>query len=84
VDDAFVAFKARRRVLAADESCSCRACRSVGSLDLKIIAHHGAFLRQTVADGHSSAVPRSSWSIGCSRMVWARRRLLLLTEAALA
>src|SRR5207302_613268 len=49
VDDAFVAFKARRRVLAADESCSCRACRSVGSLDLKIIAHHGAFLRQTVA-----------------------------------
>jgi uncharacterized protein DUF2652 len=47
--EAFGAFKARRSALAADESCACRACRSVGDLDLKIIAHHGAFLRQTVA-----------------------------------
>lgn len=49
VDDAFVAFKARRRRLSADDSCACKACRSVGNLDLKVIAHHGAFLRQTVA-----------------------------------
>ena len=28
-DAAFAAFRARRRELAADESCSCRACRSV-------------------------------------------------------
>src|SRR5688572_29760034 len=49
VDEAFAAFSERRRRLAADDSCGCRACRSVGSLDLKVIAHHGTFLRQTVA-----------------------------------
>jgi hypothetical protein len=85
VDDAFVAFRARRRVLAADESCSCRACRGVGSLDLKIIAHHGAFLRQTVA-GRAQ--------LGGAEVILAHRLLkngvgraagyLLLTEAALA
>jgi hypothetical protein len=47
--EAFKAFEARRRDLAADDSCACRACRSVGDLDLKVIAHHGVFLRQTVA-----------------------------------
>ncbi len=66
VDDAFVAFKARRRVLAADESCSCRACRSVGSLDLKIIAHHGAFLRQTVA-GWMEIDPRAAGLVAQSQ-----------------
>ena len=34
--------------LAADESCACGACRSVESLDLKIVAHHGRFLRHAV------------------------------------
>ena len=45
---AFVAFKEARHELAADESCSCGACRSVESLDLKIVAHHGRFLRHAV------------------------------------
>ena len=84
VDDAFVAFRARRRDLAADQSCSCRACRSVGSLDLKVIAHHGAFLRQTVAGRRQ---------LGGAEVILAHRLLknrlgrtagyLLLTEAAL-
>jgi hypothetical protein len=84
-DDAFVAFKARRRVLAADESCGCQACRSVGTLDLKIIAHHGAFLQQTVAGRRQ---------LGGADVILAHRLLknrlgrtagyLLLTEAALA
>jgi len=47
-DAAFVAFKALQRELAEDETCSCGACRSVESLDLKIVAHHGRFLRQQV------------------------------------
>jgi hypothetical protein len=47
-DSAFVAFKEVQRELAADESCSCGACRSVDSLDLKIVAHHGRFLRHAV------------------------------------
>lgn len=84
VEEAFAAFKARRRDLAADESCSCRACRSVGNLDLKIIAHHGAFLRQTVAGRPQ---------LGGADVILAHRLLknrlgrtagyLLLTEAAL-
>jgi uncharacterized protein DUF2652 len=85
VDDAFAAFRARRGALAADESCSCRACRSVGKLDLKIIAHHGPFLRQTVAGRPQ---------LGGTDVIVAHRLLknrvgrsagyLLLTEAALA
>ena len=47
-DSAFAAFKETRRKLAADESCSCGACRSVERLDLKIVAHHGRFLRHAV------------------------------------
>ena len=84
VDDAFAAFRARRGDLAADQSCSCRACRSVGSLDLKVIAHHGAFLRQTVAGRRQ---------LGGAEVILAHRLLknrlgrtagyLLLTEAAL-
>ena len=37
LEGASAAFRARREELAADESCGCRACRSVGSLDLKIV-----------------------------------------------
>lgn len=84
VDDAFVAFKARRDDLAADDSCACTACRSVGNLDLKVITHHGAFLRQTVAGRPQ---------LGGADVILAHRLLknrlgrtagyLLLTEAAL-
>jgi hypothetical protein len=83
VDDAFAAFQARRREIAADDSCGCRACRSVGNLDLKVIAHHGAFLRQVVA-GHRQ--------LGGANVILAHRLLknrlgrttgyLLMTEAA--
>jgi Protein of unknown function (DUF2652) len=44
----FAGFRARRLELAADESCSCRVCRGVSGLRLKIIGHHGSFLRQIV------------------------------------
>ena len=55
LDSAFVAFKTRQREIQADETCACRACRSVGSLDLKIVAHHGRFLRQMVGDRSQAA-----------------------------
>ena len=48
LDSAFAAFKTLQRDLAADESCACGACRSIDRLDLKVIAHHGRFLRHTV------------------------------------
>src|SRR5262245_35296372 len=42
------AFRARQREMAADMSCSCHVCRSVSNLNLKIVAHHGRFLRHAV------------------------------------
>jgi hypothetical protein len=49
---AFVAFRQRRDEMARDTRCPCRACRGVLSLRLKLIVHHGSFLRQVVR-GHS-------------------------------
>jgi hypothetical protein len=84
LEDAFVAFRGRRRELEADESCACNACRNVATLDLKIVAHHGRFLRQTVG-GHGQ--------VAGADVILAHRLLknrlgrghayLLLTEAAL-
>jgi hypothetical protein len=48
LDSAFQAFKKVQRELMADESCPCGACRGVEDLDLKIVAHHGRFLRHAV------------------------------------
>ena len=83
-DQAFVAFKALQRELAADASCSCGACRSVPSLDLKIVAHHGRFLRQQVG-GHGQVAGADV--ILTHRLlkngVTDRRAYLLLTEAML-
>lgn len=56
-DEAFSAFKTLQRELAADESCSCGACSNVKSLDLKIVAHHGRFLRQSVGGRSQLAGP---------------------------
>ena len=84
LDEAFVAFKSLQRELAADESCTCGACRSVDSLDLKIVAHHGRFLRQRVG-GHSQVAGPDV--ILAHRLlkngVSEKRAYLLLTEAML-
>ena len=45
---AFAAFGERQRDIALDMSCSCRACRGVLGLSLKLIVHHGSFMRQVV------------------------------------
>jgi Protein of unknown function (DUF2652) len=47
-DRALAAFEERRREIASDTSCSCRACRGVLGLSLKLIVHHGSFMRQVV------------------------------------
>ena len=84
LDEAFRAFRHRQRELAADSSCACEACRSVGQLDLKIVAHHGPFLRQMVGDRSQAAgvnvvLAHRLLKNGLRR----RRAYLLLTEAAL-
>ncbi len=45
---AFAVFSQRQREIALDMSCSCRACRGVLGLSLKLIVHHGSFMRQVV------------------------------------
>jgi hypothetical protein len=54
LEDAFAGFKERQRALVAEalvaeDSCQCGACQRMGSLDLKMVVHHGPFLRHTVA-----------------------------------
>lgn len=83
LQDAFAAFKSRQRELEADDSCDCAACRSVGRLDLKIVAHHGRFLRQAVGDRSQAA---GASVVLAHRLLKNRlpgRAYILLTEAAL-
>ena len=84
LEDAFVGFRNRQRELQADDSCSCQACRNVGNLDLKIVAHHGRFLRQMVGDrsqaaGVSVVLAHRLLKNGLT----GRRAYILLTDAAL-
>jgi hypothetical protein len=83
LEDAFVAFKNRQRELEADESCGCRACRNVGQLDLKIVAHHGRFLRQMVGDRSQAAGVNVVLVHRLLKNAVPGRAYLLLTEAAL-
>ena len=47
--NAFVAFRNRQRELSEEPPiCSCTACERISTLSLKIVAHYGSFLRQTV------------------------------------
>jgi hypothetical protein len=82
-DEAFAAFKARRRALEADDSCGCNACRRVGSLDLKIVVHHGRFLRQLVGGRGQVAGADVILAHQLLKNRLAKRAYLLLTEAAL-
>src|SRR6266545_3074228 len=55
--EAFLAFKDEQRRLAADDGCSCRACRGIDGLDLKFVTHHGRFIRQVVGGRSRVAGP---------------------------
>ncbi|HSE04460.1 MAG TPA: DUF2652 domain-containing protein [Methylomirabilota bacterium] len=48
LEAAFAAFKARQRAMQDAETCLCGACQRIGTLDLKMVVHHGPFLRHTV------------------------------------
>jgi hypothetical protein len=83
LEDAFVAFRIRQREIEADDSCSCNACRTVGNLDLKIVAHHGRFLRQAVGARSQAAGTDVILAHQLLKNRWdARGAYLLLTEAA--
>jgi uncharacterized protein YndB with AHSA1/START domain len=42
-ENLYNAFATRRQNIIANTSCPCQACANVGTLDLKIMAHHGVF-----------------------------------------
>jgi len=42
-ENLYNAFASRRQNIIANTTCPCRACANVGTLDLKIMAHHGVF-----------------------------------------
>jgi hypothetical protein len=81
--DAFAAFKSRQRELEADDSCDCAACRNVGKLDLKLIAHHGRFLRQRVGDRSQAAGVNVVLAHRLLKNELPGRAYILMTEAAL-
>jgi uncharacterized protein DUF2652 len=84
LERAFVAFRNRQQELAADDSCSCNACSNVAILDLKIVAHHGRFLRQTVGGRDQVAGVDVILAHRLLKNGLAKgRAYLLLTEAAL-
>jgi hypothetical protein len=83
LEGAFAAFRRRREELARDESCRCAACRSVGSLDLKIVLHHGQFLRQEVGGRSQVAGADVILTHRLLKNGVPGRAYLLLTERAL-
>jgi hypothetical protein len=49
LDAGYFAFARRRRTIEVRSTCTCAACARIPELDLKLIAHHGAFAEQAIA-----------------------------------
>jgi uncharacterized protein YndB with AHSA1/START domain len=50
VEGAYIAFKDRQRQMRLATTCTCNACRAIPNLNLKLIVHHGSWLRQTIGN----------------------------------
>lgn len=57
LDAAYFAFATRQRTIDLRTSCRCEACAQIGSLDLKVIAHHGSFVEHVVAESREVVGP---------------------------
>ncbi|MGE5376486.1 MAG: DUF2652 domain-containing protein [Bacteroidota bacterium] len=49
IDQTYLSFREKTMSLFSQATCPCLACRSLPSLDLKFILHHGDFVLQQVA-----------------------------------
>ena len=49
VEQTYFAFRTRARDIAHATSCTCEACKQIPTLDLKLVVHHGDFVRREVA-----------------------------------
>ena len=79
---AFAVFSERQREIALDMSCLCRACRGVLGLSLKLIVHHGSFMRQTVRGRSRVAGPDIILAHRFLKNDVEPRTYLLFTDAA--
>src|SRR5271155_4365448 len=49
IESAYFAFRKRLRSIKQANSCECRACSLMQSLDVKFVVHHGEFIKQKMA-----------------------------------
>ena len=80
---ACLAFRVLQEKMQADDSCSCGACSSVQMLDLKIIVHHGSFMRQSVGGRPRVAGPDVILAHKLLKNEIEGEAYILLTQAAL-
>ena len=81
--DSFSAFKERQRQLVQENDCECRACSGVSSLNLKLVAHHGPFVRQSIGGRGRLAGPDVILVHRLLKNPLGADAYLLLTEPAL-
>jgi carbon monoxide dehydrogenase subunit G len=48
LEGTYVGFREKQRAMQLNTTCTCNACRAIPTLALKLVAHHGSFLVQTV------------------------------------
>jgi hypothetical protein len=55
--ESFDAFRERQDQLVRENDCECRACSGIAGLSLKLVAHHGPFVRQSIGGRNRLAGP---------------------------
>ncbi len=81
--ESFGAFKERQRQLVEENDCACRACSRIARLSLKLVAHHGHFVRQRIGDRGRLAGPDVILVHRLLKNPLGTDAYLLLTEPAL-
>lgn len=79
---AYLAFRERQGEMQGDSSCSCRACSTVGVLNLKMVVHHGRYVRRSVGGRSRVAGPDVILAHRLLKNEVKGRAYILLTEAA--
>jgi class 3 adenylate cyclase len=78
------AFRQERERMMALAPCPCSACSALPGLDLKVIVHHGRFVRQSVGGRSRLAGPDVILAHRLLKLPGDARGQLVLTAAALA
>jgi uncharacterized protein YndB with AHSA1/START domain len=57
IEALYFSFRDRVTRMRENTQCTCRACRNVGDLDLKVILHHGEYVIDDIAGHHELTGP---------------------------